>query len=234
LPPHVTRDSEKKGVFLEMVSENLRLYEEMLASGMPKKSARYILPFCMAVGIYHFTINLRSLLNMFGLRLCVRASPEFRCLASQLYFKLLDEIPLLRGLVGCRGFMRGACPESDVTGVSVGKQHPSYPPCPFKNRDSNIYIPTFRELRRGFTSESSIWRGQLRFRRESSRVGFKGRILDSPSFPICRSQVDIEVEGDWRELLKEMRGFHWMIAYGDYLREIGYALSKIGIKWKVI
>ena len=56
----------------------------------------------------------------------------------------------------------------------------------------------------------------------------------SPSFPICRSQVDIEVEGDWRELLKEMRGFHWMMAYGDYLREIGYALSKIGIKWKVI
>ena len=149
LPPHVMRDSEKKRVFLDMVSENLRLYEEMLASGMPKESARYILPFCMAVGIYHFTINLRSLLNMLGLRLCVRASPEFRCLASQLYFKLLDEIPLLRGLVGCRGFIRGTCPESDVAGVRVGKQHPSYPPCPFKNRESDIYIPTFRELRRG-------------------------------------------------------------------------------------
>ena len=149
LPPHVTRDSEKKRVFLDMVSENLRLYEEMLTSGMPKEPARYILPFCMAVGIYHFTINLRSLLNLLGLRLCVRASPEFRCLASQLYFRLLDEIPLLRGLVGCRGFMRGACPESDVTGFRVGKQHPSYSSCPFKNRDSDIYIPTFRELRRG-------------------------------------------------------------------------------------
>ncbi len=148
LPPHVMRDSEKKRVFLDMVSENLRLYEEMLSS-MPKESARYILPFCMAVGIYHFTINLRSLLNMLSLRLCVRASPEFRCLASQLYFRLLDEIPLLRGLVGCRGFMRGTCPESDVAGVRVGKQHPSYPPCPFKNRESDIYIPTFRELRRG-------------------------------------------------------------------------------------
>jgi len=65
-------------------------------------------------------------------------------------------------------------------------------------------------------------------------VGFKGRITDSPNFPICRSQVDIKIEGDWRELLKEMRGFHWMMAYGDYLREVGYALSKIGIKWKVI
>ena len=65
-------------------------------------------------------------------------------------------------------------------------------------------------------------------------VGFKGRILDSPCFRICRSQVDIRIEGDWRKLLKEMRGFHWMMAYGDYLREIGYALSKMGIKWKVI
>jgi L-fucose isomerase-like protein len=65
-------------------------------------------------------------------------------------------------------------------------------------------------------------------------VGFKGEILDSPYFPICRSQVDVEIEGDWRALLREMRGFHWMMAYGDYLNEIGYALSKIGIKWKVI
>lgn len=131
------------------MSKNLQLYEELLASGIPKESARYVLPFCLAVGIYHYTINLRSLLNLLGLRLCVRASPEFRCLASQLYFNLMEALPLLRGLVGCRGFMRGACPESDVTGVRVGKQHPSYPPCPFKNSGTDIFIPTLRELRKG-------------------------------------------------------------------------------------
>jgi hypothetical protein len=62
-------------------------------------------------------------------------------------------------------------------------------------------------------------------------AGFKGKILETPSFPICRSQVDIEIEGDWKKLLREMKGFHWMMAYGDYLDEIGYALKKIGIKW---
>ncbi|MCD6089572.1 FAD-dependent thymidylate synthase [Candidatus Bathyarchaeota archaeon] len=149
LPPNLMRDAEKKEAFIKTVSKNLQLYESLLASGVPKESARYILPFCLAVGIYHFTINLRSLLNLLGLRLCVRASPEFRCIASQLYFNLLNELPLLRGLVGCRGLMRGACPESDVTGVRVGKQHPSYPPCPFRNRESEIFIPTIKELQSG-------------------------------------------------------------------------------------
>lgn len=149
LPPHLASDEEKRTRFLEAVAKNLQLYEELLASGVPKESARYVLPFCLAVGIYHYTINLRSLLNLLGLRLCVRASPEFRCLASQLYFKLLEGIPLLRGLVGCRGFMRGVCPESNVTGVRVGKPHTSYPSCPFKQSGTDIYIPTLQELRMG-------------------------------------------------------------------------------------
>lgn len=62
-------------------------------------------------------------------------------------------------------------------------------------------------------------------------VGFKGRILDSPSLPICRSQVEIEIVGDWKNLLEEMRGFHWVMVYGDYLKEVGYVLRKRGIKW---
>jgi len=63
--------------------------------------------------------------------------------------------------------------------------------------------------------------------------GFRGKILDSPSNPACRSQIDIKVEGDFRSLLKEMQGFHVQICYGDYLREVGYALKKIGaVEWQ--
>jgi hypothetical protein len=29
-----------------------------------------------------------------------------------------------------------------------------------------------------------------------------------------------------------MPGFHWMTCYGDYTREIGYALKKIPIAWE--
>jgi hypothetical protein len=58
--------------------------------------------------------------------------------------------------------------------------------------------------------------------------GFRGQIVGSPSYPACRSQMLIEVDGDWRRLAQEMQGFHTQIVYGDYTREVGYALKKLG------
>ena len=63
----------------------------------------------------------------------------------------------------------------------------------------------------------------------SKWVGFTGKIIDHPFYAICRSQYDCTIEGDWEKLLKDMRGFHWMSCYGDYLREIQYATRKVGI-----
>ena len=65
-------------------------------------------------------------------------------------------------------------------------------------------------------------------------LGFRGKILDSPAYDVCRSQIDLEIEGDWRRLLRDMQGFHTVTCYGDYLREIGYALRKVGITWENI
>jgi flavin-dependent thymidylate synthase len=142
LPLHLLRTATEKDALLNQVKNTIRTYERLIAKKVPKEIARYSLPFAQAVGIYHMTINLRSLLNLLSLRLCVRASPEFRCIAAQLYFNLVQNLPIIRGLVGCRGFMKGVCPESDVTGVRVGKQHALYPPCPFKIPSSPIYIAT--------------------------------------------------------------------------------------------
>ena len=65
-------------------------------------------------------------------------------------------------------------------------------------------------------------------------IGFTAKIIDHPFYDICRSQIDIKIEGDWRKVLEDMRGFHWMICYGDYLREVGYALKKVGVGWQNI
>jgi len=63
--------------------------------------------------------------------------------------------------------------------------------------------------------------------------GFRGQIVDSPAFDMCRSQMDVAIQGDWRKLTREMEGFHTVVCYGDYLREIGYALQKVGgIEWR--
>lgn len=64
--------------------------------------------------------------------------------------------------------------------------------------------------------------------------GFRGKIVGSPSYPACRSQMEIAIDGDWQRLLREMQGFHTQIVYGDYTREVGYALKKLGgqITWR--
>jgi hypothetical protein len=62
-------------------------------------------------------------------------------------------------------------------------------------------------------------------------LGFRGTIQDNPNLDICRSQIDVRIDGDCGTLAGEMRGFHWMLAYGDHLAETGYALWKNKIGW---
>lgn len=63
-------------------------------------------------------------------------------------------------------------------------------------------------------------------------VGATGKILGNPFHDICRAQIDVTVDGDWEKLLQEMRGFHWMMVYGDCRREVGYAIKHLGIEWE--
>ncbi len=62
-------------------------------------------------------------------------------------------------------------------------------------------------------------------------VGMRGTIEDNPSLAICRSQQEVKIEGNWRQLQKEVRDSHWIMAYGDHLREIGYAAPRLGVTW---
>jgi hypothetical protein len=62
-------------------------------------------------------------------------------------------------------------------------------------------------------------------------LGFEGEILDAPFYEICRSQLDIAPRANDEQLAEEIRGFHWMVAYGSYLREVGYALRKTQLDW---
>ncbi len=68
--------------------------------------------------------------------------------------------------------------------------------------------------------------------KEQRWVGLKAKIVDAPFLPICRSQIDIAYEPDDDLVAERMPGFHWMTAYGDWRREIGYALKKIPIGWE--
>jgi L-fucose isomerase-like protein len=68
----------------------------------------------------------------------------------------------------------------------------------------------------------------------SQWVGFEGEIAASPFLPICRSQIDVRIDGDCARLLRQMKGFHWMACYGSHLRETAYALRKAGAALEIV
>ncbi len=63
-------------------------------------------------------------------------------------------------------------------------------------------------------------------------VGLLGETIETPFMDLCRAQVDIRYDCDDLLLAKRMPGFHWMSGYGDYMRELGYALKRVGIMWE--
>ncbi|MCS7304660.1 MAG: hypothetical protein NZ602_06070 [Thermoguttaceae bacterium] len=65
-------------------------------------------------------------------------------------------------------------------------------------------------------------------------LGLRSEIVEAPFFPICRDQLNVRFKCDSLLLAQKMHGFHWMTCYGDYHREIGYALKRVGIKWEFL
>jgi hypothetical protein len=66
----------------------------------------------------------------------------------------------------------------------------------------------------------------------SRNVGLLGKIVANPFHDICRSQIDISFDCDSKTVAEQMPGFHWITVYGDYIKETGYALKKMGIKFE--
>ncbi len=64
----------------------------------------------------------------------------------------------------------------------------------------------------------------------SNPVGLIGKIVENPFMPICRTQINMSFDCDSLLLAEKMPGFHWITVYGDYIKESGYALKKVGLK----
>ena len=63
-------------------------------------------------------------------------------------------------------------------------------------------------------------------------VGFKGTITGVPFKPSsCRTQITVQRECSDELLAANLVGFHQITGFGDYRKEIGYALRRVGIQW---
>ncbi len=65
-------------------------------------------------------------------------------------------------------------------------------------------------------------------------LGLIGEVIDAPFRPICRTQIDIRYKVPSQLVAERMPGFHWMFSYGDYMKELGYALRRVGIQWDTL
>ena len=121
LPSEHMNDEKLKLIFEDVVSVTRQWYK-VLQQLYGREIARYVLPLA-AETQYILTMNARSLINFFGLRLCVRASPEIREIAEQMLKYCREVAPEIFNFVGCRGVNFGVCPE--------GRARPDN--CPYKN-----------------------------------------------------------------------------------------------------
>jgi len=108
-------------VFIEAMVNAKKTYKKLRRLGVAREQARYVLPLAWHTH-YVVTMNARSLINFFMLRLCVRAAPEMQVLAKRLHEICVAEYPEIFSRVGCRGITLGVCPENEVRPAG----------CPFK------------------------------------------------------------------------------------------------------
>lgn len=90
--PPVIKSSAYHEKYLALVSEAEQLYSEMVAAGLPKEDARYILPNATTSEIV-ITANLREYRHMFEVRCHPRAHWEIRRICLQMLRILKQEAP---------------------------------------------------------------------------------------------------------------------------------------------
>jgi thymidylate synthase (FAD) len=137
---YVPKELERKGkeeearIYREAMKSVKDAYTKLREFGIAREHARYVLPLALHTH-YVVTMNVRSLINFFMLRLCVRAAPEIRELAMRMYKICLEEYPDIFSKIWCRGFTLGICLENEV--------RPNE--CPFKK-----ILPKKREIKGKF------------------------------------------------------------------------------------
>ena len=82
IPPEIAKNEELKKEFEEKMTDLGGFYEKLIQAGIKPEDARFVLPNSTETKIV-FTMNCRSLLNFFHLRMCTRAQWEIRSLATQ-------------------------------------------------------------------------------------------------------------------------------------------------------
>lgn len=65
-------------------------------------------------------------------------------------------------------------------------------------------------------------------------VVLTGKIVRNTGFASCRTQLELEIDGDVKALAEAYEGRHWALVYGDHSKEIVLANTLLGIESTVL
>ena len=94
VPPSVEGNDEALRVYQDCVKMAQETYRKLIALGIPKEDARFILPHGYSTRLV-LTMNARELHHFFSLRLCKRAQWEIHELARQMLLLCRQKAPVL-------------------------------------------------------------------------------------------------------------------------------------------
>jgi thymidylate synthase (FAD) len=122
-PPTVAEKAS--GEYSAFVAEASRIYGSLVASGVPKEDARFVLPNAAETSLI-MTLDGGSLMHFFGLRLCRRAQWEVRALAEEMLREARGAEPSLFSRAGPYCVQLGRCTEGRFSCGRSAEMHEKY------------------------------------------------------------------------------------------------------------
>ncbi len=113
-PHSIQKNTNLQLAYSQFLMQAMEMYEALVANGIPKEDARYLLPNATTSNIV-VTMNVRELLHFFSVRCCTRAQWEIRELAWKMLNICKKVSPTLFN--GCGAFcdQKGYCKEGTMS-----------------------------------------------------------------------------------------------------------------------
>jgi thymidylate synthase (FAD) len=93
IPKSISNNKYALAIFEDAIISSRTTYDMMVALGIPKEDARYVMPQGQATNII-MTMNARELIHFFQERLCIRAQNEIREMAELMRREVNEILPI--------------------------------------------------------------------------------------------------------------------------------------------
>lgn len=93
IPKSISNNKYALAIFNDAIINSRTTYDMMVALGIPKEDARYVMPQGQSTNII-MTMNVRELIHFFQERLCIRAQNEIREMAELMRKEVNEILPI--------------------------------------------------------------------------------------------------------------------------------------------